>query len=45
MWKTVITNDIILSNYVLTKVGYTKLRGIILNDKLKWTNQTSYIKN
>ena len=36
--------DIILNNDIL-QVHCTKLLGIILDDKLKWTYHISYIKN
>ena len=38
-------NNIFLNNYILTKVNYTKLLGIILDNKLNWINHISYIKN
>ena len=37
--------DIILSNNILQQVHYTKFLGIIIDDKLKWANHISYIKN
>ena len=37
--------DIILNNYILQQVHFTKKLGIIIDDKLKWANHISYIKN
>ena len=37
--------DFILNNYILQQVHFTKILGIIIDDKLKWTNHISYIKN
>ena len=37
--------DIILNNYILQQVHFTKCLGIIIDDKLKWANHISYIKN
>ena len=37
--------DIILSNNILQQAHYTKFLGIIIDDKLKWANHISYIKN
>ena len=37
--------DIILNNYILQQVHYTHFLGIIIDDKLKWANHISYIKN
>ena len=37
--------DIILSNNILQQAHYTKNFGIIIDDKLKWDNHISYIKN
>ena len=37
--------DIILNNYILQQVHFTKKIGIIMDDKLKWANHISYIKN
>ena len=36
--------DIILNNYIL-QVHFTKKLGVIIDDKLKWANHISYIKN
>ena len=36
--------DIILNNYIL-QVHFTKKFGVIIDDKLKWANHISYIKN
>ena len=35
--------DIILNNYILQQVHFTKNLGIIIDDKLKWANHISYI--
>ena len=35
----------ILNNYILQHVHFTKILGIIIDDKLKWANHISYIKN
>ena len=32
-------------NAIIKKVSFTKYLGIIINDKLKWIHQISYIKN
>ena len=37
--------DIILNNYILQQVHFTKKIGIIIYDKLKWASHISYIKN
>ena len=37
--------DIILSNKILQQAHYTNFLGIIIDDKLKWANHISYIKN
>ena len=37
--------DILLDPTILSQVTFTKLLGIILDDKLKWTHHISYIKN
>ena len=37
--------DIILSNNILQQAHYPKFLGIIIDDKLKWANHISYIKN
>ena len=37
--------DIILNNYILQQVHFTTFLGIIIDDKLKWVNHISYIKN
>ena len=37
--------DTILNNYILQQVHFTKFLGIIIDDKLKWANYISYIKN
>ena len=37
--------DIILNNCILQQVHYTKILGIIIDDKLKFANHISYIKN
>ena len=37
--------DIILNNYILQQVHFTKILGIIIDDKLKLANHISYIKN
>ena len=37
--------DIILNNYILQQVHFTQFLGIIIDDKLKWANHISYIKN
>ena len=36
---------IILNNNILEKVHCTKCVGILIDDKLKWANHISYIKN
>ena len=38
-------DDIILNNNILQQAHYTKLLGIIIDDKLNWANHISYIKN
>ena len=37
--------DIILNNSILQQVHFTNFLGIIIDDKLKWANHISYIKN
>ena len=37
--------DIILNTYILQQVHFTKKLGITIDDKLKWVNHISYIKN
>ena len=34
-----------INNNILQQVHYTKCLGIIIDDKLKWANHISYIKN
>ena len=36
--------DIILNNYILQQVHFTNFSGIIIDDKLKWSNHISYKK-
>ena len=42
--RKLVHKDIILNNYIL-QVHFTKILGIIIDDKLKWANHISYIKN
>ena len=37
--------DILLDNTIIKQVTFTKLLGIIIDDKLKWIHHISYIKN
>ena len=37
--------NILLDTTILSQATYTKLLGVILDDKLKWTHHISYIKN
>ena len=37
--------DIILNNNILQQVHCTTFLGIIIDDKLKWANHITYIKN
>ena len=36
--------DIILDNTIIKQVTFTKFLGIIIDDKLKWIQHSSYIK-
>ena len=37
--------DIIMNNNIVQQVHCTQFKGIIIDDKLKWANHISYIKN
>ena len=37
--------DPLLDNSKIIQVSYTKILGVILDDKLKWAHHISYIKN
>ena len=43
--RKIVHKDIILNNFILQQVHFTKFSGIIIDDKLKWANHISHIKN